>query len=88
MRTFPRIANLLAANWKDPTAFHNYMRSLLIDRRSGRQGFSSEIKQELVRLRAAYRLRDSVRLADGKQETLPDSLSATPESAALQVGTN
>jgi hypothetical protein len=56
MAVFPRIANLLAANWKDPTAFHNYMRSLLFDRRGYRQGFSPRIKQELIRLRTAYHL--------------------------------
>ena len=54
---FPRIANLLAANWKDPIAFHKYMGNLLIDRRGGRHGFPPEIKEELVRLRTAAGLR-------------------------------
>jgi hypothetical protein len=55
MRTFPRIANLLASSWKDPKAFHKCIESLLVDRRGGRQGFSPEIRQELFRLRTAYR---------------------------------
>ena len=64
MAAFPRIANLLAANWKDPTVFHNYMRSLLVDRRGDRQGFSPRIKQELTRLRTAYHLGSSQRTSD------------------------
>jgi hypothetical protein len=64
MAAFPRIANLLAANWKDPTAFKNYMRSLLFDRRGDRQGFSPHIKQELIRLRTAYHLGSSQRPSD------------------------
>jgi len=54
MQNFPRIANVLAANWKDPRAFYSYMRSLLTDSRGGRQGFPSNIKQELVKLRMSY----------------------------------
>jgi hypothetical protein len=59
MRSHPRIANLIAANWKDPTAFHKYLGNLLVDRRGGRQGFSFEIKEELARLRTAYSLHTS-----------------------------
>ncbi|HKE41172.1 MAG TPA: hypothetical protein VKG21_15140 [Casimicrobiaceae bacterium] len=58
----PRIANLLAANWKDPTAFYKYLGSLLIDRRGGRQGFPSEIRKELLSLRTAYPLRKVQRI--------------------------
>ena len=83
MRRFPRIANLLAANWKDPTAFHKYMGNLLIDRRGGRQGFSSEIKDELVRLRTAYSLCTSERVSG--VEGLSNSPSAPSESADSQV---
>ncbi len=61
MATFPRIANLLAANWKDPIAFYKYMQSLLVDRRGNRRGFSPRIKRELIRLRTAYHLRSSAR---------------------------
>jgi len=62
MDAFPRVANLLAANWKDPTAFYRYMGSLLIDRRGGRQGFPSEIRKELLSLRTAYPLRKVQRI--------------------------
>ena len=86
MSRFPRIANLLAANWKDPTAFYKYMGNLLIDRRGGRQGFSSEIKEELVRLRTAYSLRTSEPLSGA--EGLSNSPSAPPESADPEVGTS
>ena len=54
MATFPRVANMVAANWKEPVAFRIYMQSLLADSRRGRRGFSSEIKEELVKLRMFY----------------------------------
>lgn len=75
MRRHPRIANLLAANWNDPAAFHKYLGNLLVDRRGGRQGFSSEIKEELVRLRTAYSLRTSERVSgvDGSPPAPPEA---------------
>jgi hypothetical protein len=82
MRRFPRIANLLAANWKDPTAFYKYIGNLLIDRRGGRQGFPPEIKEELVRLRTAYRLRKTQRALVVTHETLPNTTPAPPDAAS------
>ena len=64
LATFPRIANLLAASWKEPVAFHNYMGSLLFDHRGGRRGFPPRIKKELVKLRSAYHLDSSERGSD------------------------
>jgi hypothetical protein len=81
MAAFPRIANLLAANWKEPAAFHNYMRSLLFDRRGDRQGFSPRIKKELVRLRTAYHLGSTQRASDVDREGSPNPALAPPPSS-------
>ena len=85
MAAFPRIANLLAANWKEPVAFHNYMRSLLFDRRGDRGGFSPRIKQELIRLRTAYHLRGSQRTSDVEREGSPNPALVPPTSASHDV---
>ena len=71
MATFPRVANLVAANWKEPVAFRIYMQSLLADSRRGRRGFSSEIKEELVKLRMFYYFGSCLRTtgADGLRST-------------------
>jgi len=74
MKQFPRIANLLAANWKERTAFQNYLESLLVDRRGGRRGFATEIKQELTKLRTYYWLGESALL---KAAAASDSTSIT-----------
>ncbi len=47
MRRFPRIANLIAANWNDLVQLEIYMDSLLTDKRGGRKGFPSEVIAEL-----------------------------------------
>ena len=71
MAAFPRVANLVAANWKEPVAFRIYMQSLLADSRRGRRGFSSEIKEELVKLRMFYYFGSCLRTtgADGLRST-------------------
>ena len=71
MATFPRVANLVAANWKEPVAFRIYMQSLLADSRRGRRGFPSEIKEELVKLRMFYYFGSCLRTtgADGVAST-------------------
>jgi hypothetical protein len=51
---FPRIANVLAHVWNDPTAFRGYMFELLVDRRGGRQGFPPPVQLELLALRAYF----------------------------------
>lgn len=48
---FPRVANLLCANWRDPPSFKNYIDELLIDGRRIRQGFPPEVVGELLALR-------------------------------------
>ena len=54
LRSFPRIANLLAVTWTEPTAFRPYIDELFVDRRGNRQGFPPEVMEELFALRAFY----------------------------------
>jgi hypothetical protein len=48
---FPRLANALAQNWRDPVLRTALIDELLIDRRGGRQGFPPEVRGELEALR-------------------------------------
>ena len=52
LRHFPRIANHIAASWRDPAVLNRYLQSLLLDERGNRRGFPSEVQEELVQLRA------------------------------------
>jgi hypothetical protein len=54
LRQYPRIANMMAGMWQDPTSYRAYVHDLLTDRRGSRKGFPQEIVQELVRLRVHY----------------------------------
>jgi hypothetical protein len=54
MQRFPRIANLLAAMWHDPSSLRRYMDDLLVDKRGNRQGFPADVLRELFNLRAHY----------------------------------
>jgi hypothetical protein len=54
MRSFPRIANFVAANWSEPTSFRAYVDELFVDRRGDRRGFPPEVMEELFALRAFY----------------------------------
>lgn len=51
---FPRIANLVAANWSNPGDCSAYIFSLLHDQRAGRRGFPKEVIQDIVNLRFYY----------------------------------
>jgi hypothetical protein len=51
---FPRIANLLAANWDNPRDCTAYISSLLHDQRGGRKGFPAEVLQDIHDLRVCY----------------------------------
>ena len=51
-KTFPRIANMLAALWTRPDALTNYLSELLTDKRGRRQGFPITVLAELHALRA------------------------------------
>jgi len=81
MQSFPRIANLLAANWKDPRSFYNYTRSLLTESRGGRQGFPSNIMQELIKLRMLYDV-GKVHTSAIEREASPDRGSSSTDSAS------
>jgi len=54
MRSFPRIANLIASVWNEPDAMHDYFTDLLVDRRGNREGFPPPVHAELIALRAYY----------------------------------
>ena len=56
MREYPRIANMVALLWTEPTrtAFDDYMESLLVERRGNRQGFPPAVVTDLLTLRAAF----------------------------------
>jgi hypothetical protein len=51
---FPRIANLIAALWQDPSSLRRYVDDLLVDKRGNRKGFQPDILRELFALRAHY----------------------------------
>ncbi|TMH17954.1 MAG: hypothetical protein E6H64_14315 [Betaproteobacteria bacterium] len=48
---YPRIANSLAAVWEDTEGLRAYFDGLFIDRRGGRQGFPSDVLNDLRVLR-------------------------------------
>jgi hypothetical protein len=50
LRQYARIANLIAANWRNPGAFDDYMESLLTNNRGKRRGFPPDIMMELLAL--------------------------------------
>jgi hypothetical protein len=54
IRAYPRIANLMATRWTDPTSFRPYIDELFVDRRGNRQGFPPEVMAELFALRGYY----------------------------------
>jgi hypothetical protein len=54
MKTFPRIANLIAAEWTEPEAMYDYFDELLHDRRGNRRGFPPAVFAELLALRKHY----------------------------------
>jgi hypothetical protein len=51
-KTFPRIANALAALWSVPEQLTSYLDELLADKRGGRQGFPVRVLSELHALSA------------------------------------
>lgn len=54
LRSFPRIANQIAASWRDPIALNRYFESLLADERGGREGFPGDVRDTLVTLSGFY----------------------------------
>lgn len=56
MRSFGRIANLLAANWDNADATVAYLHELLVDTRGCRSGFPPKVASELLALQRYYAL--------------------------------
>ncbi len=79
----PRISNRLALIWADRPAAKLYFDNVLIDKRPGRVGFSTDVRAELLRLRVYHEteLRDPAAVRDWKQryaQARAQSLAATP----------
>lgn len=51
---YPRIANRIAAAWRDPVECRAVFDDLLIDRRGGRRGFPAPVLGDLLALRALF----------------------------------
>jgi len=51
VKQFPRLANLIAANWSSPSDCSEFIYSLLHDRRGGRRGFPREVMDDIIILR-------------------------------------
>jgi hypothetical protein len=69
LRSYPRIANLLAANWTEPASFRPYIDELFVDRRGDRQGFPPEVMEELFALRGYY---EDMHPVTGKRWDIPN----------------
>ena len=51
---YARIANVIAAIWRDPKSLQSYMDCLFTDDRRDRQGFPPDVLHELLALREYY----------------------------------
>lgn len=58
LNRFPRLANLVAASWKEPLSFRACIDDLLTDRRGGRQGLPPDVRDELENVRRYYYFRE------------------------------
>lgn len=65
---FDRILSKIADLWEAPEV-HDYLSDLLIDKRSGRQGFPAEVMMELIRVRE-FRELETFRAAERKTEAV------------------
>jgi hypothetical protein len=76
IRSFARIANLLAANWHERGVTDRYFDQLLVDLRGNRKGFEPGVHAELVALRRYY---DELRQPDAvaPPAQTPDSWEGT-----------
>ncbi len=54
MRSYARIANLVASDWSQPDVMYETFDALLHDRRGHRKGFPSAVMAELLALRTHY----------------------------------
>ena len=51
LRSYPRIVNLIAAQWNEDRGPQYLLEDLLTDRRGGRKGFPAPARDDLLRLR-------------------------------------
>lgn len=61
MKQYARVANRVAATWRDAGAFYECIGDLLIDRRGGRRGFPAAVSRELFLLRDYFEALDARR---------------------------
>jgi hypothetical protein len=54
LRDYARIANVIAAVWRDPKSLRSYMDCLITDDRGSRRGFPPDVLLELAALRQYY----------------------------------
>jgi hypothetical protein len=54
LRHYARIANVIAAVWRDPKSLRSYMDCLFTGDRGNRQGFPPDVLHELLELREYY----------------------------------
>ena len=54
LRRYPRIANALALEWRERTAFRTRLYDLLVDKRGDRAGFPPDVQAELLALREYF----------------------------------
>ena len=59
LRHYPRIANVIAAVWRDPKSLQSYMDCLFSDHRGNRQGLPPEVLHDLLALREYYESLDA-----------------------------
>ena len=83
-RHFPRIANSLAANWKEPDATRIYLDDLLHDRRGNRQGFPPAISAELIALQSLFDRLHPAAEAAAAEEVAPAMSKGT--AAVEEIG--
>ncbi len=51
---YPRIVNVLAVEWDNPTVCRVYLADLLADERGDRKGFPADVERDLMTLRDYY----------------------------------
>ncbi len=78
-RVFPRIANRMAQVWPSPTLCEDYLRSLTVSDRPGRQGFPPDVMREIGSL-AGFRFPPDEHHALELFSFVPSSPRSTPDS--------
>ena len=54
LQHYPRIANALALEWRERTAFRTRLYDLMVDKRGDRAGFPPDVQAELLALREYF----------------------------------